>query len=37
MYKICCFSRVILSNAKDLNTSIVAYQILHFVQNDTMK
>ena len=29
--------RVILSIAKDLNTSTDAFQILHFVQNDTKK
>ena len=31
------YHSVILSNAKDLNTSTSAFQILHFVQNDTTK
>ena len=29
------YHRVILSNAKDLNSASLCIQILHFVQNDT--
>ncbi len=37
MKKITCISGVILNEVKNLNTSTIAFQILHCVQDDTTK